>query len=1490
MLTSLVQVQNQIVKYSPIDMRIENMTKTPETENEIFGTENIRPVSEEEKTLMFLIKQRVFNHRLNSRQKLLVNPVNLATVVAFLPLALGFSQFLNETSRSSQNFGKTHSFFEKNLPVFTQFKPKLTFETFEYILKSNTRVYPNASLAKYQFGQSNYGVTIKKAASLSNKKFTGLSCDFYLLTSGKSCSKISSMVSLARNLDELPAYLQGFKKVHGKSLNIENEYKKIGQDSLFSNVKTKIHEISDFQTDQKSSVKSIKRVFISPTSKLTTKLNLVNRSKITSPQNKSSMLMFDLNPFYKDRLDFYTDKNQFNTELQTAFTEKNISCFSNDSLSNFSELNRTPEESSLLNLVLTPNSEVSDEFLIETLLQELEKNSLSDDSPNFRFMSGYNYPDMTTEQLHWFYLGNLRKRAQSSQLSLLDSLPASSKQFKFTVKNFPEISIETDQISLRNPESNNIFYKGPALVLDSSRALDWKTTSKQNFRSWFNTYVSPLNPLQQPLENFFGVYNSPKLLQASPRSDVSDFASTALFSIKSTSSGYFAGVGFFDALEESVSRFSPSTLSFQFISNKEIPKNSLIRTLEVYLSKNKEADKFLTLPLLQLPHLSNSSLAAENETLQNYSSYFTFTSKGNPDYQFSTDSFVTKNFVKKYTSGSYTKTASVYAKTRQSTHLTVDNWEPLTSTSWLIITQISFAFFIFRVLKSLADNYGRELLGYLLDLIASLGILDDSLKQEIEILLGQRDKGFRVVLTSQKNFKDIVGIKKLLPEIYEVVWFLRNSARNFSLSKTLPRGILLAGPPGTGKTLLVQALAGEAQVPVVVLSGSSLIEPGESGALKLEKVFQEARELAPCIVFIDEIDTLAQKRSGVVQNPMGPDELVESLTSFQKTTSESPFERLQLAREKQETEKEGDKILQNNSQEEQLSLLTQFLIELDGIQGRDGVIVIGATNRPEVLDPALLRPGRLEKILQVGLPGHKKRVEILQFYGQGLGYETSIPWTYLGDRTAGFTAADLATLMNESTIKAILTKTKHTIETIEHGIDRLTTSESEKYTVVKTQKSKSLTIASKMSILRLAYYQAGKIVLSSLLETHPKSVVASLWPRRPTIRSAQIATNLQNSIFEFARLCEITDRLVGCYAGKAAEVLFVQQFSSSKYAQLSTLGFEDLLFAQKLVYCILEKWSLYSKKTHIQQTAHLASNINTREFKEIPEKLELYTGVVETIQIPPMTQALETQTSSLGSKKKTVVTNWNAQIYYSIPWWQQQISSELEFVEKNFTNWSRIYLSNPEQSDRNPEWLPPDEFYHSSSGLKNVKKAFGNIENHSYAVNIRKTKQVSNFAEKNSLSQNVSNLETEQMSQKGNVKERFLPKKAEFSWNEISLLTRDYPGHSLILQSFNKALSVLNQNREFLDRLVVELLYKEILRQPEIDELLKEFDLNRSISQQEDFVIEFDSKSPVRASEVHGFKKDDKQKLEILESSWGSDSRKPTPRWINFAEFAGETT
>jgi ATP-dependent Zn protease len=1577
-------------------MRIEKDLKNTIEEVNLTGGET--------KNTGFPLKKWVSTYRLNSRQKIKFKHLNLATVLTFFPFALGFSQFLTDKYHS----GNTNPFFEKNLPVLKSFRPKLKFETFEYVSKSTLsndssfnkenkstdpfpipqihlrdnpffdemhrpkRDFRDGSRNQFLFGQPQFLAKIKKPRCFINRNLIGVSCDFYVLPSGNFLSKLSSFETLARNLDELPSYLKGLKGIQEKHstepVPIMNgqEVHFLSGKSIFSKTENSpMDSTPPIEPAKSDASPHSKRAFhsLSTTNKLTLVKSLKNKGVVHEISQQHPVLE---NEFHKNRLCFYKNVEQLNSELQALFLEKNISAalypkghFGQDepekgvnvtlpySANTFDPANTfagkgkegNHENSPLLEILLkhsSPNSfgdaQLDENFVVESLLKDFEKKALCQDLSGFRLMSGYNYPDMTDVDLHWFYTLNKYSPfgAPSSWSKDLtkkfrmetSTVSSSSQTYLFDVKKLPTFLIETKEVLLRNKDRNKTFYAGPALVLDSQKNLDWKFSGEENLRSWFHNYISPLNPLVQARDNFFGVYSSPEFLTDVKTPDFSSFENPYLYRLnyfKAQNPPIWGPV----ALSPQ-SNFEPYN-SLLHVAVEEKGKTVLKQGVDVLLfNKEDSSPSYDFLPIVQIqqprfsnaPSLSPNTLSPPNPfggktgapngfgkvkgsgNFVGYSPIFDFGVTSTPDYTFSVNS--SKNaflenkagiFTKK-SSGSYRKLASLFSKTKNSTGVLADNWEPLSSRSWLVVTQLSFAVFIFQVLKSLADNYGRELLGYLLDLVSSLGILDDSLKQEIEILMGQREKGFRVIGQSQKNFSDIVGIKGLLPEIYEVVWFLRNSAREFTLSKTVPRGILLTGPPGTGKTLLVQALAGEARVPVVVLSGSSLIEPGESGALKLEMVFQEARQVAPCIVFIDEIDTLAQKRTGVVQNPMGPDELLESLTSFQSATPKSPLQIMRESGENADTGKDREDSNQPHSQQDQLSLLTQFLIELDGIQGRDGVVVIGATNRPEVLDPALLRPGRFDKILQVGLPGQQKRVDILQFYGQGLGYKGNIPWNYLGERTAGFTAADLATLMNESTIKAILTQSTHSIETIEHGINRLTTSESEKYTILKTKTPSSLpsspntlgsmhfceekenlhslSIPSKMSILRLAYYQAGKIVLSSLLKTHPKSIVASLWPRRPTIRSVQITTNLQNSVFQFARVGEINDRLVGCYAGKAAEFLFVDNFSSSKSSQISTLGLEDLLFGQKLIYSMQEKWAFFSKKSQIQKTISLPSNINSREFRENLEKLDFYNQYLETVQTPPMRQALEAQTSSLSGNKDSSIASSNSQMYYAIPWWQQEVSSELEFVEKNFTNWSRLYLSNPEQSERNPEWLPPDEFYHSSSGLKNVKLAFANIaKRRAQKELLKKTGQSPNGKRADSSTKE---------------KNTTFPSKSPFlGWNDVTKLTRDYPVHSLVLQSLNKALVILNQNRELLDRIVVELLYNEILRQPEIESLLQDFEQAMSADSTNAFVGEPDQ------NEIGEFQEKSKH-VEILESAWGSRSRKPMPRWIDFASLHRETT
>jgi cell division protease FtsH len=275
------------------------------------------------------------------------------------------------------------------------------------------------------------------------------------------------------------------------------------------------------------------------------------------------------------------------------------------------------------------------------------------------------------------------------------------------------------------------------------------------------------------------------------------------------------------------------------------------------------------------------------------------------------------------------------------------------------------------------------------------------------------------------RFTDVAGVDEAEEELKEIVEFLKNPKKYTNLGGRIPKGVLLVGPPGTGKTLLARAVAGEAHVPFFSLSGSEFVEMFVGvGAARIRDLFQQSETKAPCIVFIDELDALGKAR---VQSPIG-------------------------------------------SHEEREQTLNQLLAEMDGFDSRKGVIIMGATNRPEVLDPALLRPGRFDRQIMVDKPDVKGREEILRIHSKNVKMAPDVDLKVIAARTAGFAGADLANLVNEAALLAArVDKTAVGSKDFESAIDRLVAG-LEKKRVMSTKEREIV-----------AYHESGHAIVASVL-------------------------------------------------------------------------------------------------------------------------------------------------------------------------------------------------------------------------------------------------------------------------------------------------------------------------------------------------------------------------------------------------------------------------
>jgi cell division protease FtsH len=330
----------------------------------------------------------------------------------------------------------------------------------------------------------------------------------------------------------------------------------------------------------------------------------------------------------------------------------------------------------------------------------------------------------------------------------------------------------------------------------------------------------------------------------------------------------------------------------------------------------------------------------------------------------------------------------------------------------------------------LANKWLPDLLGWIVPLLFFVGIWGFFFRR-----MGGAEGGVMSFARSrakiyaddevQVRFADVAGVDEAEDELKEIVEFLKTPKKYTNLGGRIPKGVLLVGPPGTGKTLLARAVAGEAKVPFFSLSGSEFVEMFVGvGAARIRDLFQQAEAKAPCIVFIDELDALGKVR---VQSPMG-------------------------------------------SHEEREQTLNQLLAEMDGFDSRKGVIIMGATNRPEVLDPALLRPGRFDRQVLVDKPDVKGREEILRIHAKGVKVAPNVDLKIVAARTAGFAGADLANLVNEAALLAARNdKTSVDMKDFESAIDRL---------VAGLEKKRVMSTKERQIV---AYHESGHAIVASVM-------------------------------------------------------------------------------------------------------------------------------------------------------------------------------------------------------------------------------------------------------------------------------------------------------------------------------------------------------------------------------------------------------------------------
>jgi SpoVK/Ycf46/Vps4 family AAA+-type ATPase len=756
----------------------------------------------------------------------------------------------------------------------------------------------------------------------------------------------------------------------------------------------------------------------------------------------------------------------------------------------------------------------------------------------------------------------------------------------------------------------------------------------------------------------------------------------------------------------------------------------------------------------------------------------------------------------------------------------MQNYEPITIYSWFILTQFLCVPLVLKLAKWAEVLVIRD---FYIDLLYRIHpFFQNDPYMETFLVKNLRDclretgeiptNSFRVFKNLKRRFNDIVGIEpEVLCRSAEVALSLRNKGRG---GPTSPKGVLLYGPPGNGKTFLVQAIAGEANVPLVALTTSELLDKRrhKSAVSALIEAFKLAKNSAPCILFIDEIDGLGMKRSSMLLQETEapspetnfwafvrtvPPRRTESLITrghldkaYVEASNTNPFLAQKQMRERSleglidrkrfniETEDDfrsespsykppSPRQLLSPTAAARVALVTAFLTIMDYLKPHHGIVVIGATNRISVLDPAIRRSGRLDIHIPMNAPAEERRVELMRYYISRLGLQETIPWDYMADRTRGYSIADLETMINNSAMHAVLKKELHTLESLEDSLEATARHRHIRANRVPYPIVKKVPAYDPLFFLRIAYYQASRAFVHNTLPGHPTLPFVQIQlepfaPEEPIAKLIRRPYTLQ----------DLENRLTGMLAGKAGEFLLLYGSPFENQDQVnerqlfeSNLGVEEIGYAVDLAYAIVDQWLLIDDSVlPLRKTLNqnLQEGQNDEMFFEPGGDPGRPHFMRYNLEGESRSHSRSTKLhASMFDKKFRIYGNFTDTLR-----WFAETKAEMNLVTEHFLQWSRLFTPYPFKRN---VWEPVEQYYARHPHFKVMEPA-----------------------------------------PKPSQDEKMNKVLVRPTFPDLAKIDRDYLMQAVIVKCFNKAVHVLGKHRTLIDRMSDHLLHKKKLRSFEI--------------------------------------------------------------------------